>query len=225
MAGKLTTDGRKHIYDRVQNSLNGTAMPETYTHIEIGTGTVGDLVGTGGITVNTTYAKGTTALVLRPVTGGGSLTGSLKQGDILIFNDDDTRYEVSALATAAGNLISITLVNGLVVEHQTGDTITTSAGGFNTATGCRVPVVSGSIAAVTTGWPKVIPISGGYAIEFKASFAAGSFTVGTAITEAAVRQNSGGGKCFGYVVLDTPQSPTAAQSLDVTLQFPILAGI
>lgn len=225
MSGKLTTDGRKHIYDRVQNSLNGTAMPETYTHLEIGTGTVGDLVGAGGITVNATYAIGTTTIVLRPVTGGGSLVGSLKQGDILVFNDDATKYEVSALTTASANLITVVLVNGLVAQHETGDVITTSFGGSNTDTGCRTPVTSGSITAVTAGWPKIVTVSGGYAIEFKGSFAAGSFTIGTAITEAAVRQNSGGGKCFGHVILDVAQSPTASQSLDVTLQFPIQAGI
>jgi len=223
MAGKLTTDGRQHMADRIQNSLNGTALPETYGYLEIGTGTKGSLAAGTALQNNAQALKGATTVVLKD--SGGSLTGSLVAGDYLIFALDDTKYEVAANATASANLITVTLANPLVMEHAAGEGVTTYQGGSSGTTGVRTALATGGRVAITTGWPKITTVSTGAAIEFKASFPAGTFTVGTAITEAAVRQSAAGGKCLGYVVLDTPQNPSASQSLDVTVQFPIIAGI
>lgn len=223
MAGKLTSDGRKHIADRVENSLNTTALPETYGFIEIGIGTKGNLVAGTALQLNASVAKGVTSVVLKD--SGGVLTGSLTAGDIITFANDDTEYEVANNATAAANLITLTLANALVVDKTASDGVATSLGGSDTTAGCRDPLASGSIVALTSGWPKTVAVAGGQAIEFKASFPAGTFTIGTSITEACVRQLGSGGKCFAYTVLDTPQNPSASQSLDVTLQYPIVAGI
>lgn len=223
MSGKLTTDGRQHIADRVQNSLSGAALPETYGYIEIGGGAKGNLTAGTALQLNANAAKGDTTVVLKD--SGGVLTGSVIAGDYLLFANDSQKYEVAANATAAGNLITVTLVNALNAAKTLGDGLATYLGGSNTTAGVRTSLAAGGRVAITAGWPKIVTVSTGAALEFKASFPAGTFTVGTAITEAAVRQSSAGGKCLGYAVLDTPQSPSSSQSLDVTLQFPILASI
>jgi hypothetical protein len=226
MSGKLTSDGAQHVADRINNSLNGTALPETYTHIEIGVGVKGTLAAANSIALNANAAKGATSIVLKD-SAAGVLTGTVIAGDVLVFADDDTRYEVGANATASGNLITVALAatTPLAVDHQTGDVVTTSMGASSGDTGVRTPLASGGRVAITAGWPKTVTIASGPAIEFKGSFPAGTFSVGTSITEGAVRQNSGGGKCFGRVVFDTPQNPSASQSLDVTLQIPLKALI
>lgn len=222
MSGKLTSDGVQHIADRVNNSLNGTALPETYTHIEVGVGVKGTLAAAASIAMNANAAKGATSIVLKD-SGGGALTGTLIAGDVLVFALDDTRYEVGANATAAGNLITVSLAatTPLAVARSTGDLVTTSMGASSVDTGVRTPLASGGRVAITSGWPKTVTTASGPALEVKASFPAGTFSVGTAITEGAVRQNSGGGKCLGRVVFDAAQNPSASQSLDVTLQFPL----
>lgn len=223
MPGKMTTDGRQHVADRLQNSLHGTALPETYDYIEIGTGTKGNLTASAALQLNANAAKGATTVVLKD--SGGVLTGSLVAGDYLLFGDDDERYEVAAPATASGNLITVNIVNPLESAKLANDPLATFMGGTNTTTGVRAALATGGRVAVTAGWPKIVSVSTGAALEFKASFPAGTFSVGTAITEAAVRQSAAGGKCFGYAVLDVAQSPSSSQSLDVTIQFPILAII
>jgi hypothetical protein len=226
MSGKLTSDGVQHLADRVNNSLNGTALPETYTHVEIGTGVKGSLAAAASIALNANAAKGALSIVLKD-SGGGTLTGSLIAGDVLVFGNDDTRYEVGANCSASGNLITVPLASTtpLAVAHSTGDVVTTSMGASSGDTGVRTSLAAGGRVAITTGWPKTVSTASGPAVEFKASFPAGTFSVGTAITEGAVRQSSGGGKCLGHVVFDAAQSPSASQSLDVTLQFPLKALI
>lgn len=223
MSGKLTTDGRQHLADRIQNSLTGAALPETYGYLEIGTGVKGNLSAGTALQVNASASKGATSVVLKD--SGGSLTGSLTAGDYLIFADDDTKYEVANTVAASGNLITVTLVNALVATKAINTGVTTYMGGSSTTTGVRTPLASGGRVAITAGWPKIVSVASGAALEFKASFPAGTFTVGSAITEAAIRQSAAGGKCAGYIVLDTPQSPSASQSLDVTVQLPLIAGI
>lgn len=223
MSGKMTTDGRQHIADRVQNSLSGAALPETYGYIEIGTGSKGNLTAGTALQLNASVAKGATAVVLKD--SGGVLTGSVVAGDCLLFGNDNQRYEVAANATASGNLITVTLVNALETLKTAGDGLATYMGGSNTTAGVRASLAAGGRVAITAGWPKTVAVSTGAALEFKASFPAGTFTVGTAITEAAIRQSAAGGKCLGYAVLDTPQSPSSSQSLDVTIQFPILGNV
>jgi hypothetical protein len=91
-------------------------------------------------------------------------------------------------------------------------------------TGVQTPLLTGGTVACTAGWPKIVTLAGGPAIEFKATFAAGTFTTGTAITEAAVRESlSVPGQCFGRGLLDTPKNPSASEPLDITIQFPIVA--
>lgn len=223
MPGKLTTDGRQHLADRIQNSLHGTALPETYGYIEIGTGAKGNLTAGAALQLNANAAKGATAVVLKD--SGGVLTGDVLAGDYLLFADDDQKYEVAGNASAAGNLITVNLVNPLESAKVAGDGAATYMGGHNTTAGVRASLAAGGRVAITAGWPKNVSVGTGAALEFRASFPAGTYTVGTAITEAAVRQSGAGGKCLGYTVLDAPQSPSASQSLDVTLQFPLLAGI
>lgn len=223
MSGKMTTDGRQHVADRVQNSLSGAALPETYGYVEIGTGSKGNLTAGTALQLNANAAKGDTSLVLKD--GGGVLTGSVIAGDYLLFANDTQKYEIAANASASGNLITVTLVNALETAKTAGDGLATYMGGSNSTAGVRTSLAAGGRVAITAGWPKIVTVSTGAALEFKASFAAGTFTVGTAITESSVRQSAAGGKCLGYAVLDAPQSPSASQSLDVTLQFPLLASI
>ena len=84
--------------------------------------------------------------------------------------------------------------------------------------------ITGTSAGTDTdGDTLTYTLAGGPALEYKATFAAGTFTTGTAITEAAVRENSGGGVCFGRGLLDASKNPTAAEPLDITIQFPIVA--
>lgn len=90
-------------------------------------------------------------------------------------------------------------------------------------TAVQTPLATGGRVACTSGWPKIVTLAGGPAIEYKATFAAGTFTTGTAITEAAVRESAAGGVCFGRGLLDTSKNPTAAEPLDITIQFPIVA--
>lgn len=90
-------------------------------------------------------------------------------------------------------------------------------------TGVQTALATGGRVACTAGWPKIVTLAGGPAIEFKATFAAGTFTTGTPITEAVVRENSGGGQCFGRGLLDVAKNPTASEPLDITIQFPIVA--
>lgn len=90
-------------------------------------------------------------------------------------------------------------------------------------TSVQTALLTGGRVACTAGWPKIVTLAGGPALEYKATFDAGTFTTGTAITEAAVRENSGGGQCFGRGLLDVAKNPTASEPLDITLQFPIVA--
>ena len=229
MSGKLTNDGVQWVADLANNALIGATLSTSYASLEIGTGVKGNLVAAASIALNANAAKGATAIVLKD-SGAGTLTGNLIAGDLLTFTNDDTPYEVAANATAAGNLISVTLTNPLVMAHATGDVCVTSIGASSTDAGVRTPLASGGRVAITTGWPKIVTVSSGVytgklAVEAKASFPAGTFTVGTQITEAAIRQNSSGGKCAARVIFDTPQNPSASQSLDVTLQIPLLAKV
>lgn len=223
MAGKITSDGRKHIADLVQNALHGTALPETFGYIEVGTGTKGNLTAGTALQLNANAAKGATSVQLKD--SGGVLTGSVIAGDYLLFSADDEPYEIASNAAAAGNLITVALVNPLETAKVAGDPLATFMGGSDTTTGVRSSLATGGRVAVTAGWPKIVSVVTGYALEYRASLPAGTFTTGTAITEAAVRQSAGGGKCAGYAVLDTPQSPDATRSLDVMLQFPLLGSI
>jgi hypothetical protein len=100
---------------------------------------------------------------------------------------------------------------------------TGSAAPTTSDTAVQTPLATGGRVACTVGWPKIVTLAGGPAMEYKATFAAGTFTVGTAITEAAVRENSGGGQCFGRGLLDASKNPTASEPLDITVQFPIIA--
>lgn len=137
MAAKITTNGRTHVGERIQNSLTGASITKTFAAIEIGTGT-----------------------------------------------------------TAA----------------------------TESDTGIETALITGGRVACTSGWPKIVTLAGGPAIEFKATFAAGTFTTGTAITEAAVRESVGTpGQCFGRGLLDVSKNPTASEPLDITIQFPIVA--
>ena len=136
MAAKITDNGRTHVGQRIAHSLGGSAPTNTFTYLEIGTGSTAPTVSDTGVE---------TAL----------------------------------------------------------------------ATGGRI--------VCTTGWPKIVTLAGGPAIEYKATFAAGTFTTGTAITEAAVRELVGGGQCFGRGLLDVAKNPSAAEPLDITVQFPIVA--
>lgn len=90
-------------------------------------------------------------------------------------------------------------------------------------TGVQTALATGGRVACNAGWPKIVTLAGGPALEFKATFPAGSFTTGTAITEAAVRENAGGGQCFGRGLLDASKNPSASEPLDITIQFPIVA--
>lgn len=129
--------------------------------------------------------------------------------------------------------IGRTHVGERIQNSLTGAALTYTFGYIEIGTGSATPTVSdtgvqtalatGGRVACTAGWPKIVTLAGGPAIEFKATFAAGTFTTGTAITEAAVRQNSGGGVCFGRGLLDVAKNPTASEPLDITIQFPIVA--
>lgn len=136
MAAKITDNGRTHVGQRIAHSLGGSAPTNTFTYLEIGTGSTAPTVS-------------------------------------------DTGVETALL------------------------------------TGGRI--------VCTAGWPKIVTLAGGPAIEYKATFAAGTFTTGTAITEAAVRENAGGGQCFGRGLLDVSKNPSASEPLDITVQFPIVA--
>jgi hypothetical protein len=104
------------------------------------------------------------------------------------------------------------------LEIGTGSTAPTGSD-----TGVETALATGGRVALTSGWPKIVTLAGGPALEYKATFAAGTFTTGTAITEAAVRENSGGGQCFGRGLLDVAKNPSASEPLDITIQFPIVA--
>lgn len=104
------------------------------------------------------------------------------------------------------------------IEIGTGSTAATVSD-----TGVETALLTGGRVACTAGWPKIVTLAGGPAIEYKATFSAGTFTTGTAITEAAVRENSGGGQCFGRGILDVSKNPSASEPLDITIQFPIVA--
>jgi hypothetical protein len=104
------------------------------------------------------------------------------------------------------------------IEIGTGSTAPTVSD-----TAVQTPLATGGRVACTAGWPKIVTLAGGPALEYKATFAAGTFTTGTAITEAAVRESAAGGVCFGRGLLDTSKNPTAAEPLDITIQFPIVA--
>jgi len=123
---------------------------------------------------------------------------------------------------------------GQRVAHSLGGSAPTNSFDYiEIGTGSAAPTVSdtavqtslavGGRVACTAGWPKIVTLAGGPALEYKATFDAGTFTTGTAITEAAVRENSGGGQCFGRGLLDVAKNPTASEPLDITLQFPIVA--
>lgn len=91
-------------------------------------------------------------------------------------------------------------------------------------TGVQTGLATGGRIACTATWPKIVTLAGGPALEYKATFAAGTFTVGTPITEAAVRESVGTpGQCFGRGILDAPKNPSASEPLDITIQFPIVA--
>lgn len=105
------------------------------------------------------------------------------------------------------------------IEIGTGSTAATV-----TDTAVQTPLAAGGRVAVTSGWPKIVTGAGGPEIHYQATFAAGSFTIGTPITEAAVRELVGGGKCFGRAILDASKNPSADEPLTVTLKFPINAG-
>lgn len=136
MAAKITDNGRTHVGQRIAHSLGGSAPTNTFTYLEIGTGSTAPTVS-------------------------------------------DTGVETALL------------------------------------TGGRI--------VCTAGWPKIVTLAGGPAIEYKATFAAGTFTTGTPITEAAVRELVGGGQCFGRGLLDVSKNPSASEPLDITVQFPIVA--
>lgn len=91
-------------------------------------------------------------------------------------------------------------------------------------TGVATPLAAGGRVALSAGFPKIVAGAGGPELHFQATFAAGSFTTGTAITEAAVRELVGGGKCFGRELLDASKNPTADEPLTITLKYPIVAG-
>lgn len=105
------------------------------------------------------------------------------------------------------------------IEIGTGSTAATVSD-----TGIETALATGGRVACTAGWPKIVTLAGGPALEFKATFPAGTFTTSTAITEAAVRESVGTpGQCFGRGILDVAKNPSASEPLDITIQFPIVA--
>ena len=222
-AGKLTADGNTWLGELLQNALSGAAISQNYGYMEIGTGAKGNLAAGTALQLNSNVAKGATSVVLKD--SGGVLAGSLVAGDFLLFSNDNTRYEVASAATASGNLITVPLANALVAAKTAGDGVTTNLGGSSGSTGVRTSISAGGGVAITTGWPKVVDVSTGKALEVKATFVAGTFTVGTPFTEAAIRASAGGGKCAAYAVLETNPNPPASQSLDVTIQLPLVGII
>lgn len=89
--------------------------------------------------------------------------------------------------------------------------------------GVETPLAAGGRVVATTGFPKVTFYGNIITIEVTATFAAGTFTTGTAITEAAW-VDSLGTKCAGRGILDVSKNPTASEPLTVTAKFAMVAN-
>lgn len=83
----------------------------------------------GSLTVNATVTAGNTALVLR-ANDSGPLTGTLP--DTIVLTIGGQGYAVDGDATAASNLISVTLATPLAADANAGDPVTLGAGALYT---------------------------------------------------------------------------------------------
>lgn len=101
------------------------------------------------------------------------------------------------------------------VEIGTGSTAATDSD-----SGIETALASGGRIVADSGYPKIVTGAGGPEIHVKATFTAGSFTVGTPITEA-VWVDAAAATCGGRVILDVAKDPSASEPLDVTIKFPI----
>jgi len=100
---------------------------------------------------------------------------------------------------------------------------TGSTGATVTDSGIETALATGGRVAATSGYPKVTFTGTVIIVEVMATFAAGTFTTGTPITEAAW-VDSLGTVCAGRGILDASKDPTAAEPLTVTAKFELVAN-
>lgn len=72
--------------------------------------------------LNAAVAEGATTMVFKD--SGGSLSGTVKKGDTFVIAGNTQRYAVAADATAASNLITVTVVEGAAQAYSTSDNVT-----------------------------------------------------------------------------------------------------
>lgn len=129
----------------------------------------------------------------------------------------DGRTHIGECINRAWNNTSLTYAFGYIDLGTGTNTPTESDAGVQT------PLAVGGRRALDAGYPQIIAAASGPEIVVQATYPAGSFTTGTAITEAAWI-TSGGTKCAGRIVYTTPKNPSSQEPVTATLRFDAVAG-
>lgn len=114
--------GPTGVDTQLRGSLGTKFGFETFSNQNVKTQTTTAIGSITQAQVNANVAKGATSLVIKD--SDGVLAGTLAKGDTFVIAGNTQRYALTANATAAANLITVTITPPLAQAHVTNDNIT-----------------------------------------------------------------------------------------------------